>query len=78
MRAIASPSAVSGSKLLEACNYDRRLLAVLIAQRDDWPDILDSIPAGQMRRNAAGAVYEIRTALGLEASFALGICQEAG
>ena len=70
---IATP--VNGLRLLQAVNHNRHLFAVLVAQRDDWEEILDSVPAGQLRRNAAGAIFEIRRALGLEAEHALDICQ---
>jgi hypothetical protein len=75
MSATISSTAVNGLRLLEAVNFDRHLFATLVAQRDDWEQILDSIPAGQMRRNAAGAIFEIRRALGLEVDYALDICQ---
>ena len=66
---------MSGSKLLEACGYNRHICGALTAQRDDWEQILDSIPAGPSRKNVAAVVYEIRTALNLEADHALDIYQ---
>jgi hypothetical protein len=68
-------STVNGLRLLEAVSFNRHLFAALVAQRDDWQEVLDSVPAGPMRRNAAGAIFEIRQALGLEAAYALDICQ---
>ena len=65
---------VNGSKLLEACNYDRRLCAAIIATRDDWQELLDSIIQPQQSRNVA-VVAAIREALGLEADHAIEICQ---
>jgi hypothetical protein len=68
-------TAINGSRLLKACNFDRHLFATLVSERGDWREILDSLPPGPLRRNAAGAVFEIRIALGLEADHALDICQ---
>jgi hypothetical protein len=69
--------AVNGLKLLEAVKFDRHLCAILIANRDDCREILDSIPTPDLRKNVAGAVLAIREALGLEADYALDICQES-
>jgi hypothetical protein len=65
----------NGSRLLEAVNYNRYLFASIIAQRDDWEELLDSIPAPDLRRNAAGAVLAIREALALPAQHAFDLCQ---
>jgi hypothetical protein len=78
MSATITPTAVNGLLLLEAVRFEFRLFASIVAQRKDWEQILDSIPAGQLRRNAAGAIFEIRRALGLEAAYALDICQGQG
>jgi hypothetical protein len=75
MSASATMTALSGLRLLESVGFDRLHFAMLVAQRSDWEQILDSIPAGQMRRNAAGAIFEIRRALNLPAAHALEICQ---
>ena len=48
------------------------------SNRDDWRELLDSInsmPGSQSRRNVAAVVWGIREALGLEAAYALDICQ---
>ena len=71
----ATATAVNGLKLVEALNYDHQLCAVLIATRDDWAEILDSIQAVNPRKNLAAAVLKIREALGLEAAHAMDICQ---
>ena len=68
-------TAANGLRLLEAVNYDRYLCGALIATRDDWQEMLDSIPTPDLRRNVAGVVWGIREALGLEATHALDICQ---
>jgi hypothetical protein len=75
MSATTITPTANGSKLLEAVNYNRHLFASIIAQRDDWEELLDSIPGRDQRRNVAGAVLAIREALGLEAAHALEICQ---
>jgi hypothetical protein len=67
--------AVNGLRLLEAVRFDYRLFASIAATRKDWQELLDSIPAPDLRRNAAGSVLTIREALGLEAAYALDICQ---
>ena len=54
---------VNGAKLFEACNYDRRLAASIIATRDDWQELLDSILPRQ-RADVAHVVLQIREALG--------------
>lgn len=70
MSATATVTAVNGSALMEACGYDRRLCASIIATRADWRQLLDSIIQPQQRRNVAHVVYGIREALGLEADYA--------
>ena len=60
----------NGSKLLAAVNYDRHICASIIATRDDWEELLDSITAPDLRRNVAHVVWGIRDALGLEADHA--------
>jgi hypothetical protein len=59
-------STASGSRLLEACNYDRRLCGAIIASQSNWQELLDSIPDTPMRRNVAHVVWQIREALGKE------------
>jgi hypothetical protein len=75
MSATTITTPANGLKLLEALNYDRHLCGLAMGTRDDWQELLDSIPAPQQRRNVAAVVYEIRQALGLEAAYALDICQ---
>lgn len=65
----------NGLRLLEAVNFDRYIAASIISTRDDWQEILDSIPAADLRRNLAGAVWAIRTALALAADYARAICE---
>ena len=59
----------------EAVKFDGHLCAVLIATREDWQELLDSIPQSHLRRNVAAVVWGIREALGLEADHAIEICQ---
>jgi hypothetical protein len=66
---------VSGLGLLEAVGFNRHVAAAIIATRDDWKEILDSIPVAHQRRNVAHVVWGIREALGLEADHAIEICQ---
>jgi len=66
---------VDGLKLMEAVNFDHRLAASIIATRANWQEIVDSIPVSHQRRNVAHVVWGIREALGLEAAYALDICQ---
>lgn len=76
--AITKPAATApnGLKLLQAVDYNRHLFAALAATRSDWRELIDSIPApGSMRKNVAAVVWSIREALGLEADYALDICQ---
>ena len=68
-----STATPNGLKLLEAVGFNRHIAASLIATRKDWKELLDSIPAGPSRKNVAAVVYEIRTALGLEADHAFNI-----
>ena len=75
MSATITTTAANGLKLLEAVNFDRYLFASIVSTRDDWQEMLDSIPTSDLRRNMAGAVLGIREALGLEADFAREICQ---
>jgi hypothetical protein len=75
MSASTTTTAVNGSQLLEACNFDRIICASIISTRDDWQELLDSITSPGLRKNVAAAVYAIRQALGLEAGYALNICQ---
>jgi hypothetical protein len=75
MSASTTTTAVNGSRLLQACNFDRIICASIIATRDDWQELLDSITSPGLRKNVAAAVYEIRQALGLEADHALDIWQ---
>lgn len=65
----------NGLRLLEAVNYDRFVFASIVSLRDDWEQVLDSIPMSQPRRVVAAAIYGIREALGLQADYALDICQ---
>ena len=51
------------------------LCAVLISREDNWEELLDSIPAADLRRNVAAAVLAIREALRLEADHALDLCR---
>jgi hypothetical protein len=44
----------NGSKLLEAVNFNRHLFASIIAQRDDWEELLGDIPAPECCRGCAG------------------------
>jgi hypothetical protein len=37
-------TAPNGLRLLESVKFDRHLCAMLIANRDDWEEILGSIP----------------------------------
>jgi hypothetical protein len=67
----ATTTSPNGSKLLAATNYDRHICAAIIAARDDWEELLDSIVMPQQRRNVAYVVLQIRQALGLEAVHAL-------
>jgi hypothetical protein len=60
--------AVNGLKLLGAVRFDRHLCAVLIVNRDDWREILDSMPLNQ-RKNVGSAVVDIRSALGLKTDY---------
>jgi hypothetical protein len=66
---------VSGSKLMEACGFDRRLCASIIAVRADWRQLLDSIIQPQQRRNVAAVVWQIREGLGQDAEYAREIAQ---
>ena len=72
---ITTTTAVNGLKVLEAVGYDHQLFAVLIAHRNDWPEILDTIPSPNLRKNAAASVAKIRKALALEFGHAMDICQ---
>jgi len=72
--AIATATA-DGSRLLEACGYDRHLAASIIAIRPDWKKLLDSITKIPQRRNVAVVVVEIRESLGLEAEHARDVYQ---
>jgi hypothetical protein len=62
----------NGLRLLESVKFDRHLCAVLIANRDDWEEILDSIPR-DLRKNVAAATVGIRSALGLPTDY--DVCQ---
>lgn len=75
MNAAMTTTTVNGLRLLEACGYDRRLCAVLIATRDDWQEVLDSIPTPELRRPVAATVFEIRASFGLPADHALDVVQ---
>ena len=75
MSATTRETAVSGLKLVESCNFNRHIAGSIIATRDDWAELLDSIPAPDIRKHVAAAVWGIREALGLEADHALDICQ---
>jgi len=68
-------TAANGLRLLEAVKFDCNLCAALIATRDDWQELLDSLPSRNLRKNVAVGVWGIREALGLEAAYALDICQ---
>ena len=70
--AITTTPAVDSLKLLEAVKFDRHLCGTLIATRDDWQEILDSMPVNQ-RRNVAAVVVAIRSSLGMEADY--DVCQ---
>jgi hypothetical protein len=58
--------AVSPSKLLKACNYDQRLCGAVIASQDNWEELLRTLGPGQVQRNVAFVVWQIREALGKE------------
>ena len=58
---VTNTPAVNGLKLLEAVKFDRHLCAVLIANRDDWQEILGSMPVNQ-RKSVAAAAVAIRSA----------------
>jgi hypothetical protein len=58
---------VNGLRLLEACNFNRHICASIIAQQDNWKELLDSISSPDLLKNVAVVVWEIREALGLEA-----------
>jgi hypothetical protein len=60
-----STTEVSGLQILKACRYDFELCGAIIALRDDWEELLQSIEAPQLRRNVAAIVGQIRPALGL-------------
>jgi hypothetical protein len=76
MSTMTAMSAVNGSKLLEACNYDRRLCgAVIASEEDNWKELLESISTSQMRRNVAIIVWQIREALGKDFDYAKEIAQ---
>jgi hypothetical protein len=66
-------TAPNGLRLLEAVKFDCNLCAALIATRDDWQELLDSLPSPNLRKNVAVGVGGIREALGLEAAYALWI-----
>jgi hypothetical protein len=68
-------TAPNGLKLLEATGYNRHICGALIATRNDWQELLASIPPGQPRRNVAAVVWGIREALGLKADYAREITQ---
>jgi len=67
-------TAPNGLALLKACDYNRHICAALIATRDDWQELLDSIPE-QPRKNVAAVVWQIREAFGLDADYAREITQ---
>ena len=71
MSATITTTAVNGSKLLEACGYDRRLAAIVICAQPDseQKELLDSITPA-LRRNVAAAVAEIKEALGQDSGYA--------
>jgi len=66
----ATTAAVNGLALLKVLNYDDRLAAAVIAIRDDWQALLDSIPSPNLRRNVAALTWQVRESLGLEAEYA--------
>jgi hypothetical protein len=72
---IATTTAANGSRLLEAVKFDNNLCASIIATRDNWEELLDSIPSPNLRKNVAVVVWGIRRGLGLQADHALEICQ---
>jgi hypothetical protein len=73
----ATTTAVNGSKLLEACGFDRRLCAAIIAGQDNWEELLRTISTKQLQRNVAIIVWQIREALGKDSARAKDIAQGA-
>jgi hypothetical protein len=67
--------AVSGAKLLEACGYDHRLAGAVIAGQGNWQELLETIGPGQLQRNVASVVWQIRAALGRDSDLAREITQ---
>jgi len=74
---LASPEtgAVSGAELLKACNYDHRLCGMVIAGEGNWRELLRTMGPGQLQRNVASVVWQIREAQGKEADYAREITQ---
>ena len=66
---------VSGAKLLAALSYDHRLCGIVIAGQGNWQELLESVGPGQLQRNVASVVWQIREALGKEADYAREITQ---
>jgi hypothetical protein len=75
MESLDTSLAVSGSKLLAACNFDRRLCGAVIASQDNWQELLRTISTKQLRRNVAIIVWQIREALGKDFDYAREITQ---
>jgi hypothetical protein len=73
MSATTTAVNVNGLKLMEAAGFDHRLAGSIIATRDNWQEILDSIPVSHQRRNVAAVVGAIRLSLGLDANYAFEI-----
>jgi|SRR6516164_5152831 hypothetical protein len=56
---------VNGSRLLDACGYDRRLAAVLICTRKNWKELLKTMASPEQSKNVEVVVIQLRQALGL-------------
>ena len=50
---------------MQAVNFDHRLAASIIATRDDWQEILATIPVSDQRANVGHVCREIRLSLGM-------------
>jgi len=74
---LASPEtgAVSGAELLKACNYDHQLCGMVIAGEGNWRELLRTMGPGQLQRNVALVVWQVRAALGRDFDLAREICQ---
>jgi hypothetical protein len=56
---------VSGAKILAACRFNFELAGSIIAPRDDWEELLQTIDAPHLRKCVAAIVGQLRPALGL-------------